>query len=124
MTSMEIRSLLEEAEPSELEEGDGAKRRPRRLLILTVAIAVFVVGLVGYFVLANHASSVSSQTVTSGAQSRSGGPTPAQATTPAPGVSSTAGVPVPSTEYFSVKNPFAPRISQSGSASSAAGANG
>jgi flagellar basal body-associated protein FliL len=123
MTSMEIRSLLEESEPPESEEGGGDRHRSRQLLLVALALVVLVVGLVGYFVLASHPAPVSATTTTSATGTKVASSTPGQASAPIESRSST-GVPVPASQYFSVKNPFVPKISQSGSSSSVATTNG
>ncbi len=123
MTSMEIRSLLEESEPPELEEGGRDRHRSRQLLLVALALVVLVAGLVGYFVLASHPAPVNAPTTSNSTGTKLGSSTPGQASAPIESRSST-GVPVPANQYFSVKNPFVPKISQSGSSSPVAGTNG
>ncbi|WP_298209358.1 hypothetical protein [Ferrimicrobium sp.] len=117
MTSMEIASLLEEPEiPGFDQEGDAPRRS--RLFIVAVGVALLLgLGLGAYFLVSSHSSSASGSSP--GIQQTTV-PQPATArTAPAPIVVHTGGgAPVPSSGYFTVKNPFAPKIIQSGPASS------
>ncbi|MCI2976051.1 MAG: hypothetical protein MP439_08240 [Ferrimicrobium sp.] len=125
MTSLEIAALVEESEQNRAAEADpepehGARRLTAKTLVL-IALSVLVLAAGGYYLSARGApqATQSPTPVVPAEASRS-----SHAATPGSTAGSSvdagqarqAASPVPVSEYFSVKNPFAPKITSQANA--------
>ncbi|MGC9154400.1 MAG: hypothetical protein ACP5HZ_02005 [Ferrimicrobium sp.] len=117
MTSMEIASLLEEPQVPEVGQEETRHRRPRLLFVVVGVVLLVGLGVGAYFVLAGHPPSTN--TAVADTQHPSVPSSETGRSAPAPVVAhAAASAPVPSSEYFTVKNPFVPKMIQTGPGSS------